>query len=204
MTFTEQLINALVPDPDECRLRASQIAKANPGLTVEQLARQALTHAKRWAAAAGGASGVVANPIAMVPAAAGEMGYVLRSEAMLVGIVAALLDPASLDDLDGFKTDILAILFPNAASQALRAAAVRAGQTTTRTLIRKYVTKDVLKAIVRFAARYLGLKLTQKAIITKAVPLVGSAIGAAWNWIEVERVGRRAIAYYGDVPIEQD
>jgi hypothetical protein len=131
------------------------------------------------------------------------MGYVLKEEAMLVGVVAAIIEPASLDDPDGFKADVLAILFPSAASQTLRAAAVRAGQATTRTLIRKYVSKDVLKALVRFAAKYLGMKLTQKAILTKAVPLVGGAVGAAWNWIEVERVGRRAIAYYLDEPLTQ-
>jgi hypothetical protein len=203
MTITEQLINALVPDPEECRLKARQIERAHSSLAGEQLALRALTQAKRWTAVAGGASGAIANPIVMLPAAAGEMGYVLKEEAMLVGVVAAIIEPASLDDPDGFKADVLAILFPSAASQTLRAAAVRAGQATTRTLIRKYVSKDVLKALVRFAAKYLGMKLTQKAILTKAVPLVGGAVGAAWNWIEVERVGRRAIAYYLDEPLTQ-
>ncbi|GMU03899.1 hypothetical protein [Corallococcus caeni] len=49
------------------------------------------------------------------------------------------------------------------------------------TLIRRYISKGVLKALQRFALKYLGLKLTQRAIITKTVPLVGAGIGATWN-----------------------
>jgi hypothetical protein len=73
-------------------------------------------------------------------------------------------------------------------------------------LIRKYISRELLKAIIRFAARYLGLKLTQKAILTKAIPLVGGVIGATWNWIEVKRIGARGMKYYtdSDISVEPD
>lgn len=192
----ESLIKALVPAADECAQKAATLRLAYPTATPIELAERAVSQARKLLAATGGAAGAVSNPLAMVPLAAGEMVIVLRQEARLAGIVAALLEPDVLKDEDAFTADVLGILFPNAVSQALREVAVRAGQATSRTLIRKYVSKDVLKAVIRFAARYLGVKITQRAIITKALPLVGAAIGASWNWIEVQRLGRRAILYY--------
>ena len=38
--------------------------------------------------------------------------------------------------------------------------------------------------------------MAKKAVVTKTVPLVGAGIGAAWNWVELEAVGKRAIRYY--------
>ncbi|WP_147445601.1 hypothetical protein [Corallococcus aberystwythensis] len=62
----------------------------------------------------------------------------------------------------------------------------------------------MLKALQRFALKYLGLKLTQRAIITKTVPLVGAGIGATWNWVEVQRVGKRAVRYYRETSNEPE
>lgn len=73
---------------------------------------------------------------------------------------------------------------------------VQAGRQTSKVLVRKYISKNVLRTLVRWAAKYLGIKLTQRAIITKVVPLAGAAIGGGWNWFEVRRLGRRALAYH--------
>lgn len=194
----EELINAAMPHPDDCRRKADELRATYPGLSPEALADRAITTAKRWAAVYGAGSGLASNPFAMVPAAMADMGLTMRTEAHLVGVVGALLDPPSLKDVEGFRGDILAVMFPRAVSQALREVAVQAGKATTRTLVRKYISKGVLRAIISFAAKYLGVKLTQRAILSKTVPLVGGAIGAAWNWVDVERCGRRAIAYHCD------
>lgn len=194
----ERLVQALLPDRDECRQRAAGLRRAHPGATSLELAERAVSEARTLLAATGGAAGAVGTPVAMVPLAAGELALVLRQEAKLAGIVAALLEPGSLEDEDAFVADVLEIVFPDAVAQALRGVAVRAGQATSRALIRKYVSKEVLGAVIRFAARYLGVKLTQRAILTKALPLVGAAIGASWNWVEVQRLGRRAIRYYSE------
>jgi hypothetical protein len=194
----EELIKKLIPDPEECMAKARQLRQAHPDCSDEKLAHKAISQVKVLTAAMGGMAGAVANPVAMVPAAAVEMGIVLDREAKLAGVIAVILEPSIVEDPDAFSADIIGILFPNAVSQALREVAVRAGQATTRTLIRKYISKDVLKLVIRFAAKYLGLKLTQRALITKSLPLVGAAIGAGWNWVEVERLGQRSIRYYLD------
>lgn len=194
----EGIVKALVPSVEACRAKAESLRRAHPGVSNEALAQKAVQQAKTLLATTGALTGAVANPVAMVPLAAGELALVVNREAHLAGVIAALLDPHSMEDPDTFSADILAILFPGAVSQALGQFAVRAGQRTTKTLLRKVLTKDVLRAIIKFAARWLGLKLTQRAIITKAVPLVGAAIGAGWNWAEVGALGKRAITYYSE------
>ncbi len=192
----EDFIRAAMPHPDDCRRKAAELRAAYPELSDDQLVERAITTSKRWAAAYGVGSGIATNPLAMLPAAAMDMGLTMRAEAHLVGVVGALKDPRSLDDIAGFHGDVLAVMFPNAVSQALREVGVQAGKATTRTLIRKYLSGNVLKAVIAFAAKYLGVKLTQRAIISKSVPFVGAAIGATWNWVEVERCGRRAVKYH--------
>lgn len=202
MEIVEKLLASLVPDPEACRRRAEELRAAYPKDSPEKLAERIIGQAKLLLAAAGGGGGLVANPVAAAPLALAETGVVLKAEANMVGVVAALLEPSVLNDKATFATDVMAIVFPSAATQALREFTTRAGQATTRTLIRKYISKGVLKALQRFALKYLGLRLTQRAIITKTVPLVGAGIGAAWNWLEVKRVGRRAVQYYQEKPLD--
>ncbi|MFO0646931.1 MAG: hypothetical protein U0326_11890 [Polyangiales bacterium] len=194
----EDFIRAVLPHPDECRRKAQELRDAYPEAGADELVERAIKTAKRWAAIYGVGSGVATNPFAMVPAAAADMGLTMRAEAHLTGVIALLKVPSLADDTDGFHTDVLAVMFPNAVSQALREVGVQAGKATTRTLIRKYISGNLLKAIIAFAAKYLGIKLTQRAIISKTVPIVGAAIGATWNWIDVERCGRRAVKYFSE------
>ncbi|NPC70985.1 hypothetical protein HPP05_14625 [Corallococcus exiguus] len=200
----ESLLASLVPDPEACRKKAEELRSAFPDASPEELAERLIRQAKVLLAAAGGGSGLIANPIAAAPLALAETGVVLKTEANLVGSIVALLDPDVLKDPGLFTTEVLAIVFPSAASQALREFTTRAGQATSRALIRRYISKGVLKALQRFALKYLGLKLTQRAIITKTVPLVGAGIGATWNWVEVQRVGKRAVRYYRDASNEPE
>lgn len=194
----EDFVRAVLPHPDECHRKAQELREAYPEASSDELVDRAIKTAKRWAAVYGVGSGVATNPFAMVPAAAADMALTLRAEAHLAGVIAVLKTPSSSDHLDSFHTDILAVMFPNAVSQALREVGVQAGKTTTRTLIRKYISGNLLKAIIAFAAKYLGIKLTQRAIISKTVPVVGAAIGATWNWVDVERCGRRATKYFSE------
>lgn len=134
----------------------------------------------------------------MVPAATGEALLMLRHQASLCGVVAAIMEPAAVDDPTTLEADVLAILFPAAALEAVGRVAVQASRATTRTLIRKHVSGDVLKTIVRLAARYLGVRVTQRGLISKSVPIVSGLVGGAWNRLEVAYVGQRAIRYFQD------
>lgn len=60
----------------------------------------------------------------------------------------------------------------------------------------------MLRAIKRLALKYLGLKIGQRWLITKVLPVVGGLIGGGWNFGEVHVVGKRTIRYFQDKPIE--
>jgi hypothetical protein len=196
------MVEKLLPSRNECKAWESDLRAANPRKSSEELAEAAIKNSRRRAAAIGALSGLAANPLTMIPAAGADVYAVLRTEANLAGLVASMIDPDTLKDEETFKTDILAILFPAAISNALQTVGVQAGRQTSKVLVRKYISKDVLKVAIRWAAKYLGIKLTQRAIITKVVPLAGAAIGGGWNWFEVRRLGRRALAYHQDQSID--
>lgn len=190
-----QLLEWVVPDPKACRHAAAKLRTDHPDLTDKQLAFLHLRQAQKSAAKVGGATGLLANPVAMMTAAAGDAAYMLKLEGKLVGELAAILDPSSLEDPEAFRADVLAVVFPAAASQALRAATNLAAEQASRWMVRKMMTRDVAETAARLAVRRLAGQFAERAL-TKAVPLAGIAIGAGWNWFEVRKIGRRAVAYY--------
>jgi hypothetical protein len=196
MTMFDDLLGWVVPDRETCRIAADELRAENPGTAPEQLARRAIHSAKKWGVAAGGTTGAAANPLTMVPAAMADIAAMLRIEGQMAGIIAALLDPGSLLDEKTFRADVLAIVFPGAVSQALRQIGLSAGKRVTRRLIQKYVTESVVKDASRVATKFLLIRMAEKAVVSKTVPLVGAGIGAAWNWVELETVGKRAMRYY--------
>jgi 3-oxoacyl-[acyl-carrier-protein] synthase III len=194
-----ELLEKMVPAAEQCRVAAQKLRARHPDDSVHQLAGRAVQAARRAAAVAGAATGAASNPITMVPVAFADMAAVLRIEATLIGVIAALLDPTWLSD-GSLRADSIALLFPGAVSQALRQIGIRAGEQFSRKFLREQVGKDVLKVAMRLAARHLGAELTRKALIEKAVPLVGIGIGAGWNWLEVGAVARRAVRYFSGQP----
>jgi hypothetical protein len=205
--LTEQihaLLNHVIPDPLECRQTAMEMINRAPGASREQLARELIRAAQKRAATVGGVTGLAASPLTMIPAALTDIAAVLKIEGTMIGGVAALLDPDSLENPQQFKNDILAVLFPAAISQTLRHIGIRAGEQLTRRIVRVAVEKGGTEAFAKFAAKILGTKLPARAIASKGLPLVGVGIGAGWNWVESSVVGHRAIAYYTGQPIAED
>jgi hypothetical protein len=193
------MLQWLIPDPDECRKLAAEARLDDPNADALAAARRVVKSARAWGAAAGATTGLAASPLTMLPAAVADMAAMLRIEGRLAGTVAALLDPDSLNDPAAFRRDIIRVIFPSAVSQALRKIGVRVGEEATKSLIAKYASKALMKEIGEQAAKRLGVRITEKMIATKAVPLVGAGIGGAWNWLEVQAIGNRAVGYHGGI-----
>jgi hypothetical protein len=193
----QDLLGLLIPSPDTCRDEARNLRLEHPGLSPDAVAQMAVKDARKWAVAAGAISGVAASPLTFAPAAVADAVAMLRIEGHLAGTVAALLDPASLDDPDAFQRDVLRIIFPAAVGQALRRAGIAAGEKAAKAVVARAFTRGMAKEVLEVAAKRLGIRLTEKALATKTVPLVGAGIGAAWNWAELQVIGRRAISYHG-------
>ena len=192
----EQILAWLIPDPADCLREAQELRLRDPDATAEQAARRTVKESRKWAASIGGITGVAASPVTMLPAAIADMAAMLKLEGKLAGAVAALLDPDSLKDADAFRKDILRVVFPGAVSQALRKFGVRAGEEVTKAMVRKLIGREAGKELGERAVKFLGIRLTEKAVAAKTVPLVGAGIGAAWNWTEIQIVGNRTIDYH--------
>ena len=186
----------LMPDPADCERAAQELRLAHPNLTDPQRARMAVRDSRKWAATIGGATGLAASPVTMLPAAVADAAAMLRLEGKLAGTIAALLDPDSLKQKETFQREIIRSVFPGAVSQALRKVGIRAGEEATKAVIRKALTREAGKEIGERAVKFLGIRLSEKAIATKTLPIVGAGIGAAWNWLEIQAVGNRAVDYH--------
>lgn len=192
----KDIIKWIMPDAEDCRVKAEALRLENPDASGIELARKAVKSSRKWAAGMGAVTGVAANPITLVPAALADAAAMLRIEGQLAGVVAALLDPQSVNDPDAFRRDIMRVIFPGAVSQVLRKLGVRAGEQAAKDIVAKYVTRGAVKEVAEHAVKRFGIQLTEKAIATKAIPLVGAGIGAAWNWLEIQAIGLRAIDYH--------
>src|SRR5678816_575677 len=116
----QKLLELVIPDADDCRRDAQELQLKDPSATAESAARRAVKDSRKWAASVGAATGLAASPITLLPAAIADAAAMLRLEGKLVGTIAALLDPASLDNPEAFRRDIIRNVFPGAVSQALR------------------------------------------------------------------------------------
>jgi hypothetical protein len=192
----QELMQWLIPDAEECRRSAAELRLDNASSTDVQIARRAVKHARKWAASVGAATGVAASPITMLPAAIADAAAMLKIEGQLAGTIAGLLDPESLSEPENFRKDIMRVIFPGAVSQVLRKLGIRAGEEVTKSVVRKLATKVAVDELGERAVKMLSIRLTEKAVATKTVPIVGAAIGAGWNWLEVQAVGQRAIDYH--------
>lgn len=192
----QELMQWLIPDAEDCRRAAADLRADHPKSTDVQIARRAVTEARKWAMSVGAATGLAASPITMLPAGLADAAAMLKIEGKLAGTVAALLDPESLEREDDFRKDIMRVIFPGAVSQVLRKLGIRAGEEVTKSVVRKLATKVAVDELGERAIKMLSIRLTEKAVATKTVPIIGAAIGAGWNWIEVQAVGQRAIDYH--------
>lgn len=185
---------AISVDVDEARHDLATLRGRHTGSSKRQLA-EAIYSGTAWKAAALGAgSGALPPGIGLVAGAA-ESFKVLRMEIVAAARVALLYDP------DFFEVPNAAyiLLFPIAgtsfASQTLKELGVRAGKVATRKLIERHLRGEALKVLRRIAAKYFGVQLTRRMVITKVLPVVGALIGATWNLCEVKAQGKRVIAF---------
>lgn len=162
------------------------------------LAQRFVESYARKAGAEGFLLGLGSNPIVMFGTAMGDVAFVLRFYAYLTAVIGYLANPNYFDDPDWKDDALLMLAGPKAISQMMKKAGVEAGKQGSKVLIKKYLSKGVLTALKKFVLKWFGKKVTQRMIITKVVPVVGGVIGGSWNYVELQIVGGRIIAYHFD------
>lgn len=185
-------------EPAEARAMAQELRRRHPEEDRQGLARRVFSGARWRAAVTGVATGAPSNPLISGGAALIDVGAVLRMEARACARVACVYDDAFFVDEDA-KWEVLVPVFGlDVVNQLAREVGVRSGMTLTRRMVRAYLSKGTLETFKKLALQYLGIKVTQRAVITKTVPIVGGVIGGAWNFGEVTLLRNRCIAYFED------
>jgi hypothetical protein len=168
------------------------------------LAELLITRARWWGAGAGFTTGMPASPWTALPAAVADAGAMLRLEALLAVRIALLFDETFLDE-GGKPYEVLVPIFGGrAAGEVLREGAIRGAVGGTRAGISKLLTGTALARLQRIMLKYFGLKVTERGILTKTLPVVGGVIGAGWNFGEIHVVGRRTYQYFDEKAIHED
>ncbi len=168
----------------------------NPEISNKKLASKAFSSARWKATAAGVATGLPANPWVAVPAATLDVAVTLRTEVLAVARTAVIYNENFFDDEEAKWELLIPVFGMNVGSQFIRELGVRGGMGITRAAIKKYLSKETLKAFKKIMLKYFGLKVTQKGLITKTLPIVGGLIGGGWNYVEVGHVKKRALTYF--------
>lgn len=168
----------------------------SPNSSNRKLADAAFSRARWKATATGIATGLPANPWVAVPAATLDVATTLKLEVLAAARVAVIYDKSFFEDQDAVWELLIPIFGINVGSQAFRQLGIRGGMGATRAAIRKYLSKETLKQFQKLMLKYFGIKITQKGVITKTLPIVGGVIGGTWNFIEVGRIKNRTIEYF--------
>lgn len=183
-------------DPPAIIASVAEDRKNNPGASNQQLAESAFSKARWKAMATGVATGLPANPWVALPSAVVDVATTLKLEVQAAARVAVIYDEEFFSNEDAAWELLIPIFGLNIGSQALREFGVRGGMGLTRAGIKKYLSKETLKAFQKVMLKYFGIKVTQKGIITKTLPIVGGLIGGTWNYIEVSGIKKRTIKYF--------
>ncbi|KLD96837.1 hypothetical protein [Aliarcobacter butzleri] len=173
----------------------------NPKASNKKLAEKSFSAARWKATSTGVVTGLPANPWAAVPAATADVAVTLRIEVLAVARVAIIYDENFFDDEDAKWELLIPIFGLNVGSQFSRELGIRGGMGVTRVAIKKYLSKETLKQFKKIMLKYFGIKVTQKGVITKTLPIVGGLIGGGWNYIEVGQIRKRTISYFEDKEI---
>ena len=96
------------------------------------------------------------------------------------------------------KTDTCLVLFGAVDSkmQALKQIGIEAAKVATKKTVDQYMTKEIMKSVLKLSLKEAATKMAQKALATKMIPLVGAPIGFGFDWMTTQAVGKLAIKYY--------
>lgn len=188
--------------------RAEYFRQKYPGLSPDEIANILISVTSRYAAVAGGIAGVAATSAELSVLATGgmtagvfvgtigaEMVYLARIQLRLVLDLSVVYD-LQLDPDD--PEDVLMVFgyaLGVAPTDIVGTGATKATGEVTKRAIKRYFTKDVLKAIQDFARR-LGFKILQRTIIKYAVPVASAAVGGTYNYITTRSMGEIAKAHF--------
>ena len=167
---------------EACKVRQEVLLlrRRFPDATAFELAQQAFSDVRLSVIKAGAAMGLAANPLLSVASALADLSITTRAQLFAAACAAELLIPGFLNSETARYELLVPVLGPTVISQLAVELGLKAARTATRDAV---------------MTRVFGRRVTQRALMTKTIPLVGCLIGGAWNALEVEVIRNRTLHY---------
>ena len=178
---------------------AEYLRQKYPGLSPDEIADILISVTARYATVAGGVAGAAATSTQLATLSSfgmtaplffgvigAEMLYLARIQMRLVLDLSVVYD-LQLDPED--PEDVLMVFgyaVGVAPTELLGTVASKAAGGGAKTLVKKYVSKSVLKTIQSFA-RKLGFTILQRTIIKYTVPVASAIVGSTYNYATTVR-----------------
>lgn len=208
-TWFNEFVLAMLSSYAEKIIKAGGVAyfrKKYPGLTQDAIAEKLCTMATRYAAIAGGVTGITAStgvlggftiPI-IIAAIGGEILYTTRLQVRLIYDLATVYgDPIDLNDPEQLYRAFMMAYGISAVSANAGTVAAAAGTEVVRAQVFRYITGKtpiIQGTAIKILGPRIGSMITRKAILKVIVPGAGVAISSGWNYISTKNmaeVGRQ-------------
>ena len=189
-------------------VKAEYFRQKYPGLSPDEIADILTSVTARYATVAGGVAGAAATSSQLTTLTSfgmtaplffgtvgAEMIYLARIQMRLVLDLSVIYD-LQLDPED--PEDVLMVFgyaLGVAPTNIIGTGAGKAAGEVTKRAVKKYISKDILKAIQNFA-RKLGFKILQRTILKYAVPVASAAVGGSYNYVTTRSVGEIARTHF--------
>lgn len=189
-------------NPREVLLTAAEFQYEGLDMTERELVEKLFNKARWKVAASGVAAGLPSNPWAAVPAATADVAVTLKTEVLAVAQAAAIYDSHFFDREEARWELLIPTLGLSQDGQFLKEMGVNAQNEVSHYVFRKTLTRESLKTFKQLVLKHFVRKVTKNGIFSKSIPLVGSIISGSWNYMEINQVRDRTIAYFQDRQIQ--
>jgi len=208
-TWFNEFVHAMLSSYAEKIIKAGGVEyfrKKYPGLTQDAIAEKLCTLAIRYAAIAGGVTGLTAStgvlggltiPV-IIASIGGEILYTTRLQVRLIYDLATVYgDPIDIDDPEQLYRAFMLAYGISAVSANIGSVAAAAGSEVVRAQAYRLITGKtpiIQDAAIKILGPRIGSMITRKAILKVAVPVAGVAISSGWNYVSTKNmaeVGRQ-------------
>ena len=208
-TWFNEFVHAMLSSYAETIIKAGGVEyfrKKYPGLTKDAIAEKLCTLAMRYAAIAGGVTGITAStgvlggltiPV-IIAAISGEILYTTRLQVRLIYDLATVYeDPIDLNDPEQLYRAFMMAYGISAVTANAGGVVAAAGAEVVRAQAYRFITGRtpiIQGAAIKILGPRIGSMITRKAILKVAVPVAGVAISSGWNYISTKNmaeVGRQ-------------
>ncbi len=202
-TWFNEFVHAMLSSYAEKIIKAGGVEyfrKKYPGLTQDAIAEKLCTLATRYAAIAGGVTGITAStgvlggltiPV-IITAIGGEILYTTRLQVRLIYDLATIYgDPIDLDDPEQLYRAFMMAYGISAVSASAGTVAAAAGTEVVRAQAYRFITGKtpiIKEAAIKILGPRIGGMITRKAILKVVVPVAGVAISSGWNYVSTKNI----------------